>query len=346
MPVSWGLPACGHGQGGVSSVTASRPTFKANERHFQSRYFAREHADDVGHLGRPFQLLPGRERLNVAPAYRASAEALFAAKPAIQWHQFAGHGLSSQVCCVNFLLPLADKPAVLSRWIGAILGISPPEMLVVEPDRAGRDWYVAFEWIGEHDYLNEADAKGGRTRGANATAADAAVKFRDDEGHVHLVLIEWKYTESYGAPLSGDPKGKRVQRYRDIAFAPDGPIRDDVGLVLQDFFWEPFYQLLRQQMLAHAIECDPASGIDRARVLHLSPSGNAALHRVTAPALARFGDDAFEAFRAVLIDPDAFVGRTIEAAFAPLGAWPEATWFAWLCERYPTLCQNVPGGLA
>jgi len=32
-------------------------------------------------------------------------------------------------------------------------------------------------------------------------------------------------------------------------FAPNGPIRDDLNLKLEDFFWEPFYQLLRQQML-------------------------------------------------------------------------------------------------
>lgn len=323
-------------------MTAPRPPFKSDERAIQSRYFASAFPAAIGHLGRPFQLLPGQERLNVAPAIRERAEALFAATPAIQWHQFAGHGLSSQVCCLNFLLPFADQPDLLARWVGAVLGTELPEMLVIEPNRAGRDWYVAFEWIGDRDYLNEADAKGGRKRGANATAADAAVKFRDIDGKVHLLLIEWKYTESYGAPLSGDPKGKRVARYGDIAFAPYGPVRADCGLTLTDFFWEPFYQLLRQQMLAHAIEQDPALGIDRARVLHLSPSGNIALHRVTAPALARFGDDAFEAFRAVLVDTDAFVGRTIEAAFAPLATWPEATWFAWLRERYPTLCPNTP----
>ncbi|MET0375724.1 MAG: hypothetical protein ABW128_15895 [Rhizorhabdus sp.] len=209
-----------------------RPLFKESERALQSRYFTHEFADEASHLDRPFQLRPGYERLNVAPAYRERAEALFAAEPVIQWHQFAGHGLSSQVCCLNFLLPLADQPKLLSRWVGAVLGIDPPEMLVAEPNRAGRDWYVAFEWIGDRDYLNEANAKGSRTRGANATAADAAIKFKAADDKVHLVLIEWKYTESYGAPLTGDPTGKRIKRYGDIAFAPTGPIRAGCDLVL------------------------------------------------------------------------------------------------------------------
>lgn len=319
----------------MSSVRGT--TFKWSERTQQARYFDREFPGKAGHLGRPFQLLPEHVLLNLAPALRADAQALFAAEPAIQWHRYAGHGLSSQACCLNFLLPFADKPALLGRWVGAVLGIAPPEMLVVEPGRAGRDWYVAFEWIGDRDYLGEGNARGSRNRGANATAADAAVKFRAN-GETHLLLIEWKYTESYGTPLTGDPTGKRLKRYKDIAFAPVGPVRADTGLELADFFWEPFYQLLRQQMLAHRVERDPDSGIKRARVLHLSPAGNLALHRVTAPALTRFGSDAFEVFRSLLADPDAFIGRTIEAAFAPLAAWPEADWFPYLRDRYPGLC--------
>jgi hypothetical protein len=318
--------------------TGRTTTFKSVERTRQVLYFDREFPGQAGHQGRAFELLPEHARLSLAPALRSDAVMLFAAEPAIQWHRFAGHGLSSQTCCLNFLLPFADKPDLLGRWIGAGLGIAPPEMLVIEPGRAGRDWYVAFEWIGEHDYLNESGPDGGRRRGANATASDAAVKFRDADGKTHLLLIEWKYTESYGAPLTGDLTGKRPKRYGAIAFAPNGPIRADAGLTLADFFWEPFYQLLRQQMLAHRIQADPESGVDRARVLHLSPAGNRALHRVTAPALARFGSDAFEVFRSLLVDPDAFIGRTIEAAFAPLAEWPEADWLSYLRDRYPGLC--------
>jgi hypothetical protein len=159
-----------------------------------------------------------------------------------------------------------------------------------------------------------------------------------------LLLIEWKYSEQYrGHRLSQDPQGKRPQRYADKAFSPNGPIRSDLGLVLDDFFHEPFYQLLRQQMLAWQIERQ--GHFDRARVLHLSPSGNRALHVITAPQLREVDgigqSDAFAAYRATLVDPDAFIGETIEAAFAPLAQWPEVTWLAALGRRYPSLCAHV-----
>jgi hypothetical protein len=318
-------------------------SFVTDQRASQAAHFRNNFAEAIGYRGADYRLMPDQRNLNLDATIRSKAERFFAAEPSIQWHTHANHGLSSQVCCVNFLMPLADKPEMLARWVGHNLGIAPPQMLVVEPNRAGQDWLLTFEWIGETDYLNEADSNGNRGRGANATAADAAVKFQTPDGKIHLVLIEWKYTESYGAPLSGDPTGKRIKRYSDIAFSPAGPMRGDLDLTLTDFFWEPFYQLLRQQMLAWHIENDPDSGIDRARVLHISPSANSALHKVTSPVLRKFGDDAFEVFRSLLTDQAAFVGVTIEDAFAPLASWPEANWYPALRERYSSLCHLSDG---
>jgi hypothetical protein len=311
----------------------------------QAAYFRSKFPEAIGYRGADYRLKPDQRSLNLDAAIRSKAEAFFAAEPKIQWHGHANHGLSSQMCCVNFLMPLADKPDLLAKWVSYNLGIEEPQMLVIEPNRAGQDWYITFEWIGSRDYLNEADSKGNRARGANATAADAAVKFQTQDGKIHLLLIEWKYTESYGGPLFGDPTGKRVKRYSDIIFAPAGPIRGNLDLNLADFFWEPFYQLLRQQILAWRIENDPESGVDRVCVLHISPTANLALHKVTSPVLRRFGDDAFKVFRSLLADPEAFVGITIEDAFAPLASWPEATWFDALRERYSSLCYSCGGGI-
>jgi hypothetical protein len=216
-------------------------------------------------------------------------------------------------------------------------------MVPVEKPAAGRHRFVAFEYTGpgDADWLGEANG-GVPQRGAHATASDAAVAFVDERGRRHLLLIEWKYSEEYRShKLSADKTGKRNARYGNKAFAPDGPIRADLGLQLIDFFHEPFYQLLRQQMLAWQIE--KSGAFDRVRVLHLSPSGNRALHEVTAPALRTVGraehTDAFAAYRATLTDPDAFLSRTIEEAFAPLAG--EAEWFPQLAERYPTLCSSA-----
>jgi hypothetical protein len=37
---------------------------------------------------------------------------------------------------------------------------------------------------------------GRRTRGANCTSADAAVRFEREDGATQIALIEWKYAES------------------------------------------------------------------------------------------------------------------------------------------------------
>ena len=162
-------------------------------------------------------------------------------------------------------------------------------MLAVESGPDGQPWFVGFEWIGRADYLNEAGRSGARTRGANATSADAVVRF-ENEGRIESVLIEWKYTESYGAPIPPGGNEVRLSRYRDLVFEPSGPIRADLSLAIGDFFWEPLYQLLRQQMLAFQMQSAHEDGAECVRVLHISPSANDASHTVTAPALQCYGD--------------------------------------------------------
>ena len=56
----------------------------------------------------------------------------------ITWHRHADHGLSSQVCCLNFLAPLATQPELLARVIGGALEIAPPQMLRVEDGPDGQ----------------------------------------------------------------------------------------------------------------------------------------------------------------------------------------------------------------
>jgi hypothetical protein len=312
------------------------PSFDAQQRRLQGAWFTENLAPNHGYAGAAYRLAPDNRNLNLAPAIRDAADRLFSALPSIQWHQHANHGLSSQVCCVNFLLPFADKHELLRRWVEHVTGDQVAEMLPIELARAGRDWFITFEWIGDTDYLNEGKKGATRKRGANATAADAAVRYRDSQGRRNLLLIEWKYTEKYGQPLA--PKGNetRRKRYQDIFRDPSGPISKKADVALDDFFYEPFYQLLRQQMLAwHTQNSNPE--IDRARVLHLSPASNRALHAVTSPDFRRFGGDAFQIFKSLLAEPRDFISMSIEDAFAPLTAWPEADWYPWLRQRYASL---------
>jgi hypothetical protein len=311
-------------------------SFDAVQRTLQGDWFAENLAPDHGYAGAAYRIPPARRELNLAPSIREAAGRLFAAEPVIQWHQHANHGLSSQVCCVNFLLPLAGKKELLRQWVEHVTRDQVAEMLPIESDRARQSWFVTFEWIGDTDHLNEGKKGAPRKRGANATAADAALLYRDVQGCRNLLLIEWKYTEKYGQPLSSTGNATRRQRYERIFPHPNGPIRAGADVTLDDFFYEPFYQMLRQQMLAwHTEANDPQ--ICRARVLHLSPSGNRALHRVTSPGLRRCGEDAFDVFRSLLANPHDFLSMSIEDAFAPLAAWPEADWYPWLRNRYSSL---------
>lgn len=239
--------------------------------------------------------------------------------------------------------PLATQPELLSRVIGSALEIAPPRMLPVEEGPQGQSWFVGFEWPGRADYLGEwAKNAASGPRGQNATNADAIVRFKNAAGGDETLLIEWKYTEQYGAPLRADGNGTRTKRYAEKMFAPNGPLRADLGLSLDDFFWEPFYQLLRQQMLAQRMQEAREDESERVRVLHISPSGNTNLHKVTSSALRRFGDDAFTVFRGFLVDPDAFVGRTTEQVFGPVLKLEHTTpaaiaWAQYLTERYDFL---------
>lgn len=310
--------------------------FKTTERHRIKDAWAQAFA---AHELMPSGVqLQGDKFANLAPLIRAEAMAYFAAEPKITWHTHSNHALSSQVACLNFLMPLATRPALLAKLVGKALDIVPPTMLPIEEPRAPEPNFVGFEWPGRTDHLDE--WRSASPRGANATNADAIVRFRNAAGAVETLLIEWKYTESYGSrPI--DPKGNptRLKRYSDKAFVPCGPIRADLGLSVENFFYEPFYQLFRQQMLAWRMEKAHEDDTTRVRVLHISPTGNLALHRVTAPALQPFGTDAFDAFRHVLVRPEDFVSRSTETLFAGLLADPDLDppmqdWAAYIRNRY------------
>jgi hypothetical protein len=326
-------------------VLSGEPPFGSREQLRQSAYFEAEFPGKIGYEEKAFRLQPGEQALNLAPAIRDVAMR-YMRDNKIAWHADSNHARSSQVCCLNFLMPLAANPGMLSRVIGDALGIASPKMLEVESGPDGRPWFIGFEWNGRKDYLNEGDNQGKRTRGSNSTSVDAVVRFRHD-GSAQTLLIEWKYTESYGGPIKAEGNAARIKRYQNLVFAPDGPVRDDLGgpirdelgLKLEDFFYEPFYQLLRQQMLAFQMQRLKEDGANRVRVLHIAPAANLALTRVTSPALKRFGNNAFTVFRSLLTRPEDFVSRSTESLFGPLMSDLNNDWAAYLARRYAFLAD-------
>lgn len=251
-----------------------------------------------------FCLPPQYAALSLLPEVRELALGLFA-ELSIPWHAgVAGgpgnHLLSSQVQCVNALGQMVHEPDRLQRALGDALGID--EVLEIEPGR-----FLTFEYIGPTDFFGEVPS-GHRIRGAHCTSVDAAFRHRARDGVVELVLLEWKYTESYRRRASEPGKDAvRLGRYGAAVADPDGPV-DGAMLPFALLLDEPIYQLVRQQVLAHALEQTGAEGAQRVRVVHVLPSANAAyqqsLHR---PEHWALGSTVDEVWRSLLRRPDRFL---------------------------------------
>ena len=124
-------------------------------------------------------------------------------------------------------------------------------MVPVEDDR-----FIAFEWIGAYNYLGELPKLGAdRHRGAGNTSIDAALIYVIHDSRRIMFLVEFKYSESYGVSYKRfrSDGTDRVQSYRDFYYAGNSPIDITVIPRIEDHLYEPFYQLLRQQLLATQI---------------------------------------------------------------------------------------------
>lgn len=208
-------------------------------------------------------------------------------------------------------------------------------MLPVESDQ-----YVSFEWIGEQDYLGERISRNGqRTRGANCTSADAIVMFERKDGQRQIVLIEWKYGESYGgAFLKASKSGTdRTEIYRPLFEREDCPIRKDILPSFDALFYEPFYQFMRQQLLAHEMEKAHELEANIVSVLHIAPAHNADFRRVTSLQLINLGESATSVWTKLVKPQGRFISVSTEQLFGHLSAerFPEIkSWAEYIQARY------------
>lgn len=311
-------------------------------------YFTAPAKQDGVYAGRPrpFCLPIENAEENLYSEFRAAALAYFAEEQ-IRWHQggrvTAGefpkpnnHLCSSQVCCVNFLFAFADKPAALAALLRPIF---PSLRTMVAVERPGQ--YVSHEWIGRDNYLHEKIGQNGkRTRGALFTSADAAVMFECVDGTRQIVLIEWKYTESYSSEdkavaASGT---NRTAIYRHLYERDDFPLRKDVLPSFEALFYEPFYQLLRQQMLANEMEKAHEAGANCISLLHIAPAHNQDFQAVTSPGLQALGETVIDVWRCLVREPNRFDSVSVEQLFGrfPIGQFPELQpWWEYITARYP-----------
>ena len=266
---------------------------------------ARRPAPYGARLGGPtydFCLPREHAALSLLPEVREPALQLFA-ELGVPWHAGldggpSNHLLSSQVQCVNALAQMVHDPTRLHRAFADVLGTD--EVLEVEPGR-----HLTFEYIGPHDHFGEAPG-GQRVRGAHCTSVDAAFLHRTQDGVRELVLLEWKYTESYRRrPPEPAKDAVRWERYGKAWADPTGPVTD--ALPFADILDEPLYQFVRQQLLAHALEQDHVLGADRVRVVHALPRANDAYQASLLPAHRALGDTVTEVWQRLLRAKDRFV---------------------------------------
>jgi len=278
----------------------------------RSTQYLSEDARAAGHYrGKPREFCLPRHcaEENLYSGIRLLALGYFAAQD-VKWHQgikckCSNHLCSSMVGCVNFLFPFADKPDALAALLRPVFpGVS--EVLPMEDSGL----VLAMEWIGLENYLGEiVRGPRPRTRGANFTSTDAAVRFRDERGRIQIGLIEWKYTESYArsSKATGKSGARRRAIYRDLFNAEDGPIVPHRVPAYEDLFYEPFYQMMRQQLLAWEMEKVGELGSEKVTVVHISPEKNTDLGRVTSPRLSELGTSATDVWMSLLRRSDRFI---------------------------------------
>ena len=99
-------------------------------------------------------------------------------------------------------------------------------------------------------------------------------------------LIEWKYVEEYRGGYKGDGAAgaKRLGRYNKAYLA--SPFFQD-RTPITAWFYEPFYQIMRQRLLADRMVSKGELGVREAKVVVVVPEGNRAYReRITSPTLA------------------------------------------------------------
>jgi len=268
---------------------------KARYKGLKPRLFSREAQGEGNYRGRPrsFCLADDYSKENLYVAIRKPAIEYFKARN-ITWHDGlekrrvpSNHLCCSQSCCVNFLYPMTASPKLLANVFQHFYPELAEPLLINEDLRLpnGSFPYMAFEWIGVSDYLGETKRKGpARTRGANFTSADFTFRFRRKDGKIQIVLGEWKYTEDYRRLDKGIEA--RKQNYR-LAFNRHGGVFKRRGEELYNaLFFDPFYQLMRLQLLAQEMELSREMDADAVSVLHICPEANKEFReRITSPKL-------------------------------------------------------------
>ena len=200
-----------------------------------------------------YLLALGCEEENLYPSLRGENGALrYFAERGIKWWQASASGdasdgkrptrnmASSQIACVNFLLPLVDIPGALTA---ALQAIDDDVTGVVDIEHQGTCSPVELEWIGLDHAL---EGPGVKSRGANSTSVDAFMVAETPAGR-RAYLMEWKYVEEYRTDDKGQGRSGETRRARYAHLYADSPSFNGKA-PFDAWLFEPFYQILRLRL--------------------------------------------------------------------------------------------------
>ena len=224
-----------------------------------------------------------------------------------------GHLLSSQIACINHLFFLRQREDIAT----AILKSVDNNIKIARrlDDGDNDNGFVDFEVIGKENYLGEKS----HTRGANSTSVDAVMLAEYPDGNRKLFFIEWKYVESYGSNSKAKDKGgpTRIKIYSPHLEESDCPIKN---CNLEGLFIEPYYQLMRQTLLADKMTKYKEFGAVDYLHLHIIPKANKELLSINTASGKLNGNTLTETWTNLLklpnkyklIDPADFLGPALE----------------------------------
>ena len=239
---------------------------------------------------------------------------------------------SSQIFCVNFLLPLAYIEGALTAILRSI---DSDVRQVVTIEHQEHTSPVEFEWIGLHSPLERVY---GRKRGDRMTSVDALI-IADTGAGLRAYFMEWKYAEAY-LPDIYRGKTRHHPTYSDLYTAETSSFNG--AAPMDELLYEPFYQLMRQRLLADRMVSNRELGVSDAKVIAVVPDDNAAYReQITSPELRqRFPNlnTVSDVFRATLKNPEAAYAMVCPSALVDAvereSGGAAADWIAYQRQRY------------
>lgn len=299
--------------------------FHLRQEKIQTEFFKDKCGGYFNSAAYPFVLTENYRKENLYSEFADEAIQYFKDNKIVWWRGKDGlptnHTLSSQVSCINHMLWLQNNEQAATVVLKQL-----DQDFIAEPFPKSK-LYIEFELNGcDEDHRFHCLCEKGSARGANTTSIDAAMLARKSNKKV-LVLIEWKYVESYYGTIQGIQANPQytVQKftYKPWLLTIDCPILilkteelagqnlisdEDFDRLYEKFSVEPIYQLMRQTLLAWKLTAEHRYGADDYLHVHVIPFANSKLlTSKTSPEIIDGHKDICSAWKNCLKRPEKYI---------------------------------------